>query len=323
MFHVVSWGKMLEITDYCQEFEKAWNEISDQADNGHFMFKRSYMDYHADRFSDSSFVVLNKGRPVGIFPANKVDDALISHGGLTFGGLCLRPKFNRIKNIESVFESIFDLLSQRGFKRAHFKPVPWIYHKSPAEGEMYFMNRFGQAGCAIEISTTVDLQNVPKASSSREWMKRKAIDAGFRVESSNDFKSFWNVLEDRLKEKYERNPVHSVDEILLLASRFPEHIRLFVVRNSADDVVGGTVVFLNSGVAHTQYLAASEEGMADGALDILVFYLIKFYQDKGLKYFDFGISNEHNGTVLNTSLATFKEGFGGRSIIHHKFDISL
>jgi hypothetical protein len=314
---------MLEITDYCQELRKAWDEIADQADNGHFMFKRSYMDYHADRFTDASFVVLNKGRPIGILPANKVDESWISHGGLTFGGLCLRQKFNRIRNIESVFETTCDLLSKRGYKRAQFKPVPWIYHKAPAEGELYFMNRSGQAKCAIEISTTVDLQNVPKASSSREWMKRKALEAGFRVESSDDFQAFWEVLGDRLKEKYDRSPVHSVEEVQLLASRFPDNIFLFVVRNTAGKVVGGTVVFLNSQVAHTQYLAASEEGMREGALDVLVFHLIEFYRNKGLKYFDFGISNEQNGTVLNSSLATFKEGFGGRSIIHHKFEITL
>ncbi|MAZ33303.1 MAG: GNAT family N-acetyltransferase [Thalassospira sp.] len=314
---------MLEITDYCPEFQKPWDEIAEQADNGHFMFKRSYMDYHADRFTDASLVVLSKGRPIGICPANRTGEEWRSHGGLTFGGLCLRPKFNRIKNIESLSESLCDLLSKRGFKRVHVKPVPWIYHKVPAEGEIYFLNRLGQATCTVEISTTIDLLNLPKASSSREWMKRKAHDAGFYVESSDDFEGFWNVLGDRLKQKYDRNPVHSVEEIKFLAGRFPENIGLFVVRDGGRNIVGGTVMFLNSQVAHTQYLAASEDGMGDGALDLLVFYLIDFYQKRGQRYFDFGISNEQNGKVLNSSLATFKEGFGGRSIVHHKFDFDL
>jgi hypothetical protein len=193
----------------------------------------------------------------------------------------------------------------------------------PAEGEIYFLNRLGQATCTVEISTTIDLLNLPKASSSREWMKRKAHDAGFYVESSDDFEGFWNVLGDRLKQKYDRNPVHSVEEIKLLAGRFPENIGLFVVRDGGRNIVGGTVMFLNSQVAHTQYLAASEDGMGDGALDLLVFHLIDFYQKRGQRYFDFGISNEQNGKVLNSSLATFKEGFGGRSIVHHKFDFDL
>jgi hypothetical protein len=313
----------LEVIEYTPEFSTSWNEIAEQADNGHFMFDRSYMEYHADRFFDASFVALNKGRAIGIIPGNRSGKEWFSHGGLTFGGLCLRPKLNRIKTIESIYEKLWDVLSDQGICNAHLKPVPWIYHKAPAEGEVYFMNRIGEAKCAIEVSTTIDLNNIPKASSSREWMYRKALAAGFRVESSNDYKGFWDVLGDRLKEKYDRNPVHSLEEIQLLAGRFPKHIHLFVVLNSKDEVVGGTVVFLNSGVAHTQYLAASEEGMTDGALDVLVFYLIKFYQDKGLNYFDFGISNEQNGAVLNSSLATFKEGFGGRSIIHHKFNVSL
>ncbi|MCC9622548.1 GNAT family N-acetyltransferase [Thalassospira sp. MA62] len=314
---------MLELVDYCVEHRNCWDDIVDQADNGHFMFKRSYMEYHADRFSDASFVILNKGRPVGVCPGNQVGQEWQSHGGLTFGGLCLRPKFNRVKNIDDIYGKLKTVLYSRGYKHVHVRPVPWIYHKSPAEGEIYFLNRSAQSSCVIEVSTTIDLKNTLKASSSREWMKRKAISVGFQVESSHDFEGFWDVLAGRLKEKYDQNPVHSVAEIKFLANQFPQNIQLFVVRDTIGDVVGGTVLFLNEHVAHTQYLAASDEGMKDGALDLLIFHLIDSQRNANRQYFDFGISNEQNGKVLNSSLATFKEGFGGRSIIHHKFDFDL
>lgn len=318
---------MIEIAAYHPDSRQSWDQIAGEADNGHFMFKRSYMDYHADRFVDASFVVLNKGRAIGIVPGNdgRNDDQKIwrSHSGLTFGGLMVKPKFNRIKVIEEVYGLLFDALRDRGYDRAQIKPVPWIYQQVPTEGQIYFLNRQGKADCAVEISTTVDLRNTPKASSSREWMDRKAKSAGFYVEESDDFDGFWAVLSGRLEDKYDRRPVHSVDEIKLLAERFPKNIRLFVVRDAKRNVVGGTVMFLTSQVAHTQYLAASETGMVDGALDILIFHLIALYRDQGMRYFDFGISNEQDGMILNSSLAAFKEGFGGRSIIHHKFSFDL
>ncbi len=45
------------------------------------------MDYHSDRFNDHSLVFTRKNRLIGLLPANIKDEALYSHGGLTFGGI--------------------------------------------------------------------------------------------------------------------------------------------------------------------------------------------------------------------------------------------
>ena len=63
--------------------------------------------------------------------------------------------------------------------------------------------------------------------------------------------------------------------------------------------------------------------MEKGALDLLFFELIKISKLNKKKFFDFGISTENNGSVLNGSLAHFKEGFGGRSTVHHKLEIKI
>ena len=85
---------MLEIKRYSKEFETVWNEIIAQASNRHFMIHRNYMDYHADRFEDASFLVLDEDKLVGVIPGNVRDKIWYSHQGLSFGGLYLLPKYN-------------------------------------------------------------------------------------------------------------------------------------------------------------------------------------------------------------------------------------
>ena len=44
------------------------------------------MDYHKDRFEDYSLMVFKDEKLVAVLPANRVEDKLFSHQGLTYGG---------------------------------------------------------------------------------------------------------------------------------------------------------------------------------------------------------------------------------------------
>jgi hypothetical protein len=49
--------------------------------------------------------------------------------------------------------------------------------------------------------------------------------------------------------------------------------------------------------------------------------LVEVYRDKA--YFDFGISNEQQGLVLNAGLVEQKEGFGARPVVHDHYELTL
>lgn len=84
--------------------------------------------------------------------------------------------------------------------------------------------------------------------------------------------------------------VHSADELRRLADKFPNNIKLYTDEKNGQ-IEAGTVLFLQAGVVHTQYLANSDEGRKNGALDCLLDWLITdVYKDKN--WFDFGISCE-------------------------------
>ena len=318
-----SGNNRVHIVRYDGSSAEAWRSIVVVADNGHFMFDRAYMDYHEDRFDDCSFLVYRDQHLIGVVPGNIRGEAWCSHGGLTFGGLLLLPKFNRISVVKEVYDMLFSTLLGQGVKAALVKPVPWIYHRVPAEGEIYALNAIADARCLTEVTTTVDLKANEKPSSLRLRGRKRALKAGFSVVQSNDFSSFWKILSARLQEKYERMPVHSCEEIILLAARFPKQIKLFLVNDDQGIPQGGTVIFETETVAHAQYISATPDGMNNGALDLLFLEVIEQYRNIGKRYFDFGISTENDGKYLNEQLASFKEGFGGRSGVHHKFEIGL
>ena len=100
-----------------------------------------------------------------------------------------------------------------------------------------------------------------------------------------------------------------------------ENIKLFVAKKNGE-VIAGAVIYETELVAHTQYLANSDEGREIGALDLLVDHLIKdVYKDK--KYFDFGISTEDEGRSLNKGLIAQKEGFGASAVVHDFYELDI
>ena len=115
--------------------------------------------------------------------------------------------------------------------------------------------------------------------------------------------------------------MHSLDEIQRLQLLFPENILLYTAEKE-NDVLAGVLVYETDTVAHTQYMACGEAGRACFALDFLLNYLITDkYQQK--LYFDFGISNEKQGTVLNEGLIYQKESFGARAVCHDFYEVNL
>ncbi len=133
------------------------------------------------------------------------------------------------------------------------------------------------------------------------------------VEPSTDFDAFMAIQEEVLRTRHNARPTHSATELALLAGRFPGNIRLFVVRQG-NEMLGGVVIYETTRVAHTQYIAASEEGRRLGALDLIFQHLIhERYADRD--HFDFGISSEDRGRRLNAGLIKNKESYGARATV--------
>ncbi len=310
----------MEIIRYTLEYHQAWNEFVENSSNGTFLFLREYMEYHAHRFDDYSLLVYEGNKLIALLPANRVGDILYSHGGLTYGGLIMNTR-NTTAQVVGIVNSIVDFLRSENFVKWIYKPVPHIYHRYPAENDLYALFRLGARPIGCNISSTISLENPLRMRADRRKGIKKAIQAGLRVEESSEFAPFWNLLENNLQARFQVKPVHSLDEIKLLHSRFPNHIRLFVTLRG-NEVLAGSVVYDMGHIVHSQYISASPEGKEWGALDLLHAHLLG-EEFVGRKWFDFGQSTEDMGYYLNEGLIAQKEGFGGRGIVYTIYEIDL
>lgn len=311
----------MEIRRYRREDKELWNSFVSKARNATFLFDRNYMDYHADRFDDNSFMFYHKGKLKAVLPANVAGDTLYSHQGLTYGGLLLDKKAT-VEDVLECFDSLNSWLRENGISKVVYKALPWIYQQYPSQEDLYALTWKCKAQLiSRDIASTIVVDNKLKFAESRKSGIRKALSLNIEVGESNDVDGFWHVLEDNLGNRYNAKPVHTASEMKLLMSHFPNSIKLYVAKMNGE-IVGGTLIYVTSQVVHTQYISASLEGKKHGALDLLFDYIInKVYAN--CRYFDFGKSTEQGGAYLNEPLIFQKEGFGGRGVCYDWYQWEL
>ncbi len=314
---------MIEIRRYSPCDKPIWDDFVSRSKNGTFLHQRDYMDYHADRFADFSLMAFNsRDKLVAVLPANISGYTLYSHQGLTYGGWLTPVKqFTAVTMLE-VWDAMMPFLKANGIRTLIYKAIPYIYHRYPADEDLYALFRHGAQIVECNISTTI-MASSPNSAYDRRVRRtiNHAESMGVTVKASDDFAAFWKILSDNLMNKYQATPVHSLDEILLLHSRFPENIKLHIAYID-DEPVAGAVIFVFDNVAHAQYSSANEKGSASGALCYLFNELIrKEYSDK--QFYDFGTSNERHGQFLNNNLIEMKTGHGGRGVAYQIYKVDI
>lgn len=304
---------------YQSDIRLAWDDVVLSSKNGNFLHLRGYMDYHAHRFDEQSTVVLRKGRPVAVFPCNRQEEMLVSHSGLTYGGLIFGTD-THAGDVLNIFGILATHYKNQGVRTLLYKAIPHIFHRYPAEEDLYALFRFNARLVRRDISSVIALGNPIKLSDSRKNTIRKAEKNKVEFAELAELTRFYDLLSNVLG-KFGARPVHSLEEIELLRGRFPNNIRLFGAV-SEGQLLAGALVYDFGAVVHTQYLASSEEGRKIGALDFLLSVLITNVFSSRC-YFSFGISTERNGHFLNDGLIFQKEGFGGRGIVHDWYELEL
>jgi hypothetical protein len=311
----------MRVAVYEDSHKEIWDAFVRKSKNGTFLFLRDYMNYHHDRFQDHSLLIQdNDGRLVALLPAHRCESALVSHGGLTYGGFVTDDAMKTPKMLE-VFETVLTCLQQTGFSKFIYKTIPHIYHRLPAEEDRYALFLCNATVIRRGVLTVIDSRCRLPFQERRSRGVKKAQHSGLVVRPCDDFAAYWQILTERLLKTHNTLPVHSLAEIESLHSRFPDNIKLFACFQDLT-MLGGVVVYESDRVAHVQYIAASDRGRQVGTLDMLFHELLaEYYASKPV--FDFGTSDEADGRCLNRGLIDQKEGFGARAVVHDHYEISL
>jgi Acetyltransferase (GNAT) domain len=306
---------------YAASDRPAWDAFVRSARNGVFLFERAYLDYHAARYQDASLMLSDEsGQIAALLPAQREADNVVSHGGLSFGGLVMHPR-GGASAVLGLFEAVVDALRHQGTRHLIYRPVPHIYHRLPSEDDLYALHRLGARTVRVDLSTTIDLARRPPLSKGRRHALAKARRAGVEVHDHAGLPTFWRLLDAVLAQRHGVRPTHSLAEMEALVRALPGRI-VFCGAWRGESLLGGTVLYRYDGVLHTQYLACDDEGRACGALDLVIEHALAHHA-QGCRWLNFGISTAEQGRVLNTGLLAQKEMFGGRSTVLQTLELAL
>lgn len=300
------------VVHYNPDYYKTWNEFVSQAKNATFLFHRNFMEYHSNRFQDFSLLVLDaKNKLQAVLPANRVENKVFSHQGLTYGGLLFSSKIKTVA-VFSILDAILAYLKQEKVESLLIKELPSLYATVNSDEVNYYLYQKGGKVVRKDMNLAYPLAMDTLLSKSKLKHYNKIDKSQFKIREENNFEDFWNlVLIPRLAEKHQAKPVHTLEEIEYLANKFPENIKQFNVYYE-DAIVAGITTFETEMVVKSQYGATTNLGQNLRALDFLYFELFKKYKDLGKQFFDMGVVTDASFSQnFNPGLLQQKEELGG------------
>lgn len=301
------------IKRYTPDLAFVWDKLIDESVNGGFILKRSFMDYHQDRFEDFSYLIWKNNRLIAVFaagmPRQRLNDTtLIAHPGLTYGGL-ITGGVLKYSILEEIYNALFSIFKINKFVYLLITPTPRVFCKQYSETSLFFFHKNDFKVSNRELNSVTDLSYPFELSSRQKNNLRKARKSNVKVESSKYFSVFWQLLIANLQQVHNVKPVHTLAEMEYLADKNPENIELYTARID-DRILAGVVLFkdIKKGYLHSQYVSTTAEGRLVGAVDAILFHIIQVARADYRK-FSFGISTVKG--EINYGLLGYKEGFGG------------
>jgi hypothetical protein len=222
----------------------------------------------------------------------------------------------------NIFNAVKNYLIQRGdIGKILYKKMPDFYCKNPSHEDLYALFINDAKVYRRDVSALINMHHKIDYQEMRMRKIKKAKKNGVEFKEVYDFDEYWSLLVEVLRDKHSTSPTHSISEIKYLKEKFPENIKLYC-GFLEEKIISGVVIYETELVAHVQYIASGEVGREVGALDMVIDRLIcDIYKDK--KFFDFGISTENGGRLLNGGLMSQKEGFGARAFVHDFYEMKI
>ena len=322
------------IIKYNSSLEHEWDEFINNSINGTFLQSRRFLNYHPEgRFVDNSYVVYDeKNRICALVPACLIMDGdkkvLSSHGGSTYGGIIISKKYYLVKDVLNIIETINDFAKEEGFNEIRLKITPSIFSLENNDMLAFCLLHFGyerkdDLNLYIDFSDYKDniLSNFTQGKRTNVNNCNKVNVELRKLESREDIETWYAILCETL-EKYDRKPVHSLDEIMQLKDQvLLDECEVYGLYLEGRMIAGSFMFYFNNAhIAHTQYLAALHEL---SPMTYMYYAMIKLAKEKGYQKISFGIATENMGEYLNTGLIFSKECYGSKYSLNDTFILKI
>ena len=313
---------MISLLRYTPNMKTLWDDfLIQEAQNTTFLFQREFIDYHQDRFTDHSLLFFRDQQLIAILPANIKQSILHSHQGLSYGGFILSKSFSS-DWVTPCLKALKKFMQTQRLSLLRIKRLPEIYIQPSSCKQLLELFYQQSTLHTQEANSVIDLQEVNSYNTLKKRLIRRAFKNRLTTSYSNNWKGYWEILTTNLRTRFNAEPVHTLQEILMLKERFPKHIQLLVTQSEENELLAGTVLFIHATTIHTQYLSNSPKGREVAALDWTIHQLIHNSKQTH-HYLSLGTSIATDGQT-NLGLKRWKEGFGTQDFFHEYrvFDFS-
>jgi hypothetical protein len=318
---------MLDIKLFSENDEISWDGFVLNSNNGTIFHSRRFLNYHpVERFKDHSLLFLKKGKIAALFPAvlRKTDKGslLASHTGASFGGFVVSKEIN-LKGAFELVESLLEYAKSNKFAGIDLTPPP-IFYSQKIENYIdfaLFRNQFAYRKREVSSFVTLDFDKETVLSVFKNEARtavRRSQKLGIRVVKSDDYKSFYEILERNLKMRHNVTPTHTLEELVCLSKLFPDQIKLYGAFLDQQMIAGVVMFHCNTQVTLAFYISHNEEFQEYRPVNLLFYEIFKGSIQNRFRYLDFGIFTVNMDP--NWGLARFKENFGSKGIFRDSFE---
>ena len=321
---------MFTLHQYINQNESRWDQFVSSGNNGTLFHLRKFLNYHhKDRFQDHSILIEKKQKLFSVLPAAEliVDGKriLVSHPGSTVGSFVV-PENLSIADAMSMSEALVTYVKENNFSGIRITLPPTLYQRRLSNYMDFSFFKQGFTYSKRDVTSILFLEdsldkNLAKFKSSHLRAVRNAQEKGVNVRQSNDFESFYHILEQNLKIRHGVSPTHTLAELKNIHALFPDRINLFAafVKNV---MVAGVVNFVvNDHVVLAFYISHDEAYQEFRAVNLLFYSIFDWAIQQGFKIYDFGTFTVNEEP--NMGLGRFKENFGASGIFRDTIELKL
>ena len=321
---------MFTLHQYINQNESPWDKFVLSSNNGTLFHLRKFLNYHPkDRFQDHSILIEKKQNLFSVLPAAEliVDSKriLVSHPGSTVGSFVV-PENLSIADAMSMSEALVTYVKENNFSGIRITLPPTLYQRRLSNYMDFSFFKQGFTYSKRDVTSILFLQdsldkNLAKFKSSHLRAVRNAQEKGVNVRQSNDFDSFYHILEQNLKIRHGVSPTHTLAELKNIHALFPDRVNLFSAFVK-DVMVAGVVNFVvNDHVVLAFYISHDEAYQEFRAVNLLFYSIFDWAIQQGFRIYDFGTFTVNEEP--NMGLGRFKESFGASGIFRDTIELKL
>ena len=317
----------IEVSAYSEPDRKLWEDFVGEAQQGTLFHTRAFLAYHPPaRFADASLLFRQAGNLLAVLPAavrlQQEQRILHSHPGASFGGFVTRPRLP-LRETDCILAAFLIYCRAHGYGGAELTLPPQIYSSSPDHHLEYLLYRHGFQYRKREMTSAIPV-DAPHAFWPRELRRaaRRAQNRGVKITESDDWGSFYDLLQHHMWQRHQVSPTHTLAELMRLRELCPHKLCLFAAF-VAQEMVAGILLFLcNRQAALAFYYVSQREGFQHyHGFPSLIAEVLQWCARQNLRYLDFGTYTINSEP--NWGLADFKESFGAQGFLRDTLAVTF